>query len=94
MKGPWTNHNIKIFLAKREAGETPEADASSPGERDSNLPGNHQLIQASGKRLYRDSLFASSSGFRRPRKVKLHFAWLPNEAGKPGNEANSLLHIC
>ena len=28
MKGPWTNHNIKIFLANREKGHTPAADPS------------------------------------------------------------------
>lgn len=29
IKGPWTNHNIKIFIAKREKGESPAADPSS-----------------------------------------------------------------
>ena len=29
VKGPWTNHNIKIFLANREKGATPAADPSS-----------------------------------------------------------------
>ena len=27
--GPWTNHNIKIFLAKREEGDTPAGDTGS-----------------------------------------------------------------
>ena len=29
VKGPWTNHSIKIFLAKREEGEKPESDTNS-----------------------------------------------------------------
>ena len=29
IKGPWTNHNIKIFLANREKGASPAADPSS-----------------------------------------------------------------
>ena len=29
VKGPWTNHCMKIFIAKRENGEKPEADANS-----------------------------------------------------------------
>lgn len=29
LKGPWTNHNIKIFLAKRENGEEPDGDTGS-----------------------------------------------------------------
>ena len=28
VKGPWTNHNIKIFLANREKGASPAADPS------------------------------------------------------------------
>lgn len=29
INGPWTNHNIKTFLAKREEGETPAGDTGS-----------------------------------------------------------------
>ena len=29
INGPWTNHNIKIFLANREKGASPAADQSS-----------------------------------------------------------------
>ena len=29
INGPWTNHNIKIFLANREKGASPAADSSS-----------------------------------------------------------------
>lgn len=29
INGPWTNHNIKIFLANREKGASPAADTSS-----------------------------------------------------------------
>ena len=29
IKGPWTNHSLKIFIANREAGTKPEADANS-----------------------------------------------------------------
>ncbi|XP_064384497.1 crystallin J1C-like [Halichondria panicea] len=28
-KGPWTNHNLKIFIANREEGRKPEADPTS-----------------------------------------------------------------
>ena len=29
IKGPWTNHCLKIFIAKRENGDKPEGDANS-----------------------------------------------------------------
>ena len=30
-QGPWTNHNLNIFLTNRENGDKPEADAGSKG---------------------------------------------------------------
>ena len=33
IQGPWTNHNLKTFIANRENGVEPAADADSKGKK-------------------------------------------------------------
>ena len=44
IQGPWTNHNLKTFIANREKGVEPAADAESKGKYDLSLLCCHEIV--------------------------------------------------